>query len=85
MKLKTLHTPGPWFVNLEGAIIAPTLEKVVANIEYLDVPEEHAANAQMMAASPEMFDALIYVRDMVESGQELGMSKILAAIKKAQP
>lgn len=41
--------------------------------------------AKLIAAAPEMLEALLYVRDRVKSGQEFGMSKILSAIKKAQP
>jgi hypothetical protein len=39
---------------------------------------------RLIAAAPDMLAALLYVRDRIESNQEVGMSQVLAAIAKAE-
>lgn len=84
------HTPGPWHVSID-----PDEPEVVANLHtsglahFLIVPSEEntlgdiAADAKLCAAAPDMLSALLYVREMIESGQELGMSRVNAAIAQA--
>lgn len=41
------------------------------------------ANANLIAAAPDLLEALIYLRDRIESGQEPGMGIVHRAINKA--
>ena len=56
------HTPGPWKVGARhpGRIIAPESHTIIAyTTEDDEMPREHeAANAQLIAAAPEMLEAL---------------------------
>ena len=75
------HTPGPWFQSsYEGGwdCVREAGGQIVCKL-VLNEP----ANARLIAAAPDMLSALLYVRDMIESGQELGMSRIHAAIAQA--
>ena len=61
--MTTNHTPGPWFLRNGGAGSVGTEEQMVACC-YGDDPEcrvdeRMQANARLIAAAPEMFDALI--------------------------
>lgn len=38
----------------------------------------------MRAAAQEMYEALLYVRDMIEAGYDVGMGKVLCAIAHAE-
>lgn len=55
------HTPGPWHIATHGAsdtgnmLIKPMPGMVVCEIEPLD---EALANARLIAAAPELFEAL---------------------------
>lgn len=42
------------------------------------------ADAKLISAAPEMLAALRYVRDRIETGQDLGMGVVLEAIAKAE-
>lgn len=57
------HTPGPWFVNGPWNIQADTHTEIPVLVAHI-VPlrneniQERKANAQLMAAAPEMLEAL---------------------------
>lgn len=101
MNSTTHHTPGPWTVNGPWHIQADTtLEefqaggsrpKVVAHIVqgHNITPEQRKANATLIAAAPELLEALEQVElyldsiDSAEIAQSIGMV-VRGAIAKAK-
>ena len=103
------HTPGPWEVTRGGElmlkderIIRATLAfdshrmrqiRTIARTFNNAGTEESLANARLIAAAPEMLDALLYVKGRVDGGEEwwirtperggFDMNLIDAAIAKA--
>jgi len=77
------HTPGPWAVGGGTGMFNQVAIDPSIGCAY-GAGDEVVANARLMAASPEMLATLIYVREMIESGKVLGMSRINAAIRLAQ-
>lgn len=84
------HTPGPW--TNHGRIPQPGLphssigaKTLIARVysEAFGDTENEAANARLIAAAPELLEALTYLRDCIESGKEPGMGIVHAAITKA--
>lgn len=83
------HTPGPWTIEQQGAI---DLYKVKTSKTGICLTDE--ANAQLIAAAPEMLEALEYVVSEVTKLPGTGlkdgnighrhMNKILEAIRKAK-
>jgi hypothetical protein len=59
------HTPGPWHVGFKpGPIVYGLQGEQVANLfEPLIDAEENKANARLIAASPELLDALLLIVD----------------------
>lgn len=58
--MSTKHTPGPWVVDQYGQVITPsgkTLHMCGVAIPHFD-SDECRANARLLAAAPEMLDAL---------------------------
>lgn len=62
---ETKFTPGPWFIDGQG--IGPKsfaddqsygITMPVAYIEEYDWPEDHGANANLIAAAPDLYEAL---------------------------
>ena len=62
---ETKFTPGPWWIDGQG--IGPKsfaddqsygITTPVAYIEEYDWPENHVANAHLIAAAPELYEAL---------------------------
>ena len=89
--MSTQHTPGPWVVyddsndGKTNRIEIVAMGKTVARI-YHSVPKEDLPNALLIAAAPELLEALkLAVRqnshDMLMTGEEL--RKCEAAIDKA--
>ena len=67
---ETKFTPGPWFIDGQG--IGPKsfaddqsygITMPVAYIEEYDWPENHGANAHLIASAPEMFGLLVRYRN----------------------
>jgi predicted NAD-dependent protein-ADP-ribosyltransferase YbiA (DUF1768 family) len=60
----TMHTPGPWTTDgkwseeWEGVCINARQYVVVATAQYLGGTDPASANARLIAAAPEMLDAL---------------------------
>ena len=96
------HTPGPWFVEDNDRAISSNAATDIAlvnmaNIRYgWDGPDfltasHRAANAQLIAAAPELLEALKYCRNKIAFMQEFGewysperaIEKADAAIAKA--
>ena len=92
------HTPGPWVAQRHGAIVGgPEFEftngKARKQIAMAcAVPEgvegDQQANALLIAAAPELLEALLYANAALElegySSDRPYRSKILAAIAKAE-
>jgi hypothetical protein len=78
---RTQHTAGPWTSNEDGQIQCPNLNAygnwIVATIGREMTPEDHA-NARLIAAAPELLDALKYIADT-----QLSLRQILEAARAA--
>lgn len=79
------HTPGPWTAQPNGAIwVGDTLISVCAI-----APEEATANANLIAAAPDLLEALQLVVDKIGtdfelySEQQFAIDNARAAIAKA--
>ena len=88
------HTPGPWVIYRDGGgwYIECTPERghsvahITADDEEQDTPdEEKAANARLIAAVPEMLEALKLIANAENSALDLAYCKGIAraAITKA--
>lgn len=98
------HTPGPWFLHSDGTIRVQQ-ERPGAYAEPLcyaspwreesyqgdDATDETMANGRLMAAAPELLDALRNLLgcglankiDHMDTGGQMAVSKVRAAIAKA--
>ena len=84
----TKHTPGGWARNIAPARKYNTIfagrNTHVAHLATSGLSDEEIeANADLIAAAPDLLAALIYVQQAVEGGQDFGMSTINDAIRKA--
>lgn len=81
----TQHTPGPWFVDIngEGAITAPD-GMLIARMQNAYRDDLRESNARLIAAAPEMLTALQLVAKLpgFEPEEPYG-AVVLAAITKA--
>lgn len=84
------HTPGPWvtFKLNDGriAVNSPSEEQHICQTVYEGT--EHEANAQLIAAAPDMVEALKFVKSQIEKMPATGdivqaVCKIDAALAKA--
>ena len=67
--METLHTTGDWYAK-DGQIVAQDTGKTLAVIPYYDSEDEQIANANLMAAAPELLKAL---KELMEAeGGEAG-------------
>jgi hypothetical protein len=75
------HTPGPWKVSCVGygARIEPNIAWVGYGSSY--PKEEHKANAQLIAAAPDLLEALIGILKnlKINKGQGIGLAPIMKA------
>jgi hypothetical protein len=56
------HTPGPWKINLyDDGRISIAAKYDIAGMYYTGHPEDAKANALLIAACPDMLEALKYV------------------------
>lgn len=61
------HTPGPWAVSRVGSSVYAPDDNPIANIsKFAKTEEERAANARLIAAAPEMLEALIKIREIAD-------------------
>ncbi len=89
MSGKPMWTPGPWRVNKYGSVGAGPYgaEPIVAKIEPFYGPDivhgDHTANAHLIAAAPEMYEALArIVFDW--DGEPEDMQEAQEALRKAR-
>ena len=56
--MKTAYTPGPWRIGEDDVIVAGTRGLHIAKVEITGMGYAADANACLIAAAPEMLDAL---------------------------
>jgi hypothetical protein len=70
--MKTQHTPGQWHAK-DGQIYPVETGKTLALIPYFDPKnEEQQANASLIAAAPEILEALLKIRNELRDGNYKG-------------
>jgi len=84
--MKTQHTKGNWSYKSNGTFFV--IEPNIANMLTLKDFEEQEANAKLIAAAPELLDALLEALDQLESWNQesedtFTMKRIKEVIKKA--
>ena len=96
--MKTQHTPGPWTIHADTdgwplVMSGGVAGRIVANVNPQSCPDESSApefvempceaNARLIAAAPELLEALQFV--MTASGEQLSTAfeQAQAAIAKA--
>jgi len=79
--IKFKHTPGPWEVNIYNGhhVISPKNGRTIASC---NIPN-HKANAHLIAAAPEMLEALIEIWKYHLENREAMPWEIKAIIEKA--
>lgn len=86
------HTPGPW----DREHITPRITNIISNtpeksiVCSLDVPEHGSklANARLIAAAPDMLDALAYVVNWHREHDGFGLDYVttcISALRKVDP
>lgn len=91
--MSAAHTPGPWFEDEAGICADGYGAVAVARLpeEYFgygeDAPESvlavHSANARLIAAAPELLEALVAVLSDWDAHGGAALTKAQAAIAKA--
>lgn len=91
---ETLHTPGPWEpdIRLAQALVVDSNGNAIADIarhEFSDTEQSYsdeciAANARLIAAAPDMFDALRAIVDAYGDQDSLLIDQARAALAKAE-
>lgn len=95
MSMKTKHTKGPWKKHLTGiphTMIILNEEKHIATLEVNGIKQDEVeANARLIAAAPEMLEALEEFLDITlgssydpNSATDRAVKKAEAVLKKAR-
>lgn len=91
----TKHTPGPWILDRTDGVVfieaknAETVREVIAKV-WLQEPDRSLANAHLIAAAPQLFQALEQLEKVffnLIQGQEskyYELTAARAAIRKAK-
>lgn len=91
--MKTKHTPGPWKVleiknDKELMFIVKSEERMIGSFHgfYSDADDKLKADANLLAAAPEMLEALDYAQECIEKGIKSDdfLWQLDALIKKAR-
>lgn len=73
--MKTKFTPGPWWVDDDEMVAAGSGDSYVTiadpHCSKID-PDDRTANANLISAAPEMFDAIMMVFDTSLDGGNMG-------------
>lgn len=86
---KIKHTPGPWSINNwpqpdSSIAIGATGTPLIARVQLRDVSiNEHNANARLIAAAPELLEALSELADEVSDRFDLESPSTNPGIKHA--
>ena len=87
------HTHGPWHLNGNGILLHPVtgsqlvsqkIETSLGSFEIFDETNEPDANAWLIAAAPDMFDALQAIVDAFGDQDSLLIDQCKAALNKAK-
>lgn len=85
--MKTQHTPGPWTVDDNG-FIYDYAGNTIADPHCSDIDlDEREANARLIAAAPELLNALERLYNAIDSCVELTpdlLQEVKSVIKKAK-
>lgn len=98
----TKFTPGPWYISVDArncpsvrtkggyVAFAPSIANYGDPLRYMDEASEIQANARLIAAAPDMYEALIDIarylgnRPFKSDGEELIIYRCKATIAKAE-
>lgn len=89
MKTKTQkHTPGPWWYDGREVMTVPLGEIKICRIHAVSENDDGSANAKLIAAAPDMLNALIKLTELSIGSHSsaqvaIAVSKAEAVIKKA--
>jgi len=75
------HTPGPWTIKQSHG---GRWFLIVAGGGQESAQAYGLKNALLVAAAPDLLEALTYLRDCIETGRDPGMGIVHAAIRKAE-
>lgn len=88
MTIKATHTPGPWrYEPYTKTIRSQPSNYWLTTMDSWDGAVNNEANARLIAAAPEMLEALEQIQKWIECGPEVGKmpcAAIDAAIRKAR-
>ena len=95
--METKHTPGPWRIEEWEFKLRPNAPMILAKQDAIcevmdlwcmnDRAEERDANARLIAAAPDLYEALELARKSLRfaaPGQNRALAKIEAALAKAR-
>lgn len=85
------HTPGLWIVNAGGDIVSTSPVNIIASVRFMDMdgvsPLPQRANAYLIAAAPELLEALEVAKICLKENRGPSMDEfkqIQGAIAKAK-
>jgi hypothetical protein len=82
--MSTQHTPGPWKTNGDPYVSTADGRRSIAFCDSHQQAHEDRANARLIAAAPDLLDALLRVlRDVASDGLDGWEDQARAAIAKA--
>ena len=89
--MNTNHTPGPWHIcghDNGDLIMAVGDDEAVLATVYGTAQDEYAANARLIAAAPELFEACQQLLDYVEMtlahDSSMSVNQIMEALKRVK-
>jgi len=67
------HTPGPWKAEQIGGDMAITISSSnrIATCNWAKTEKEYEANAHLIAAAPEMLEALILAEEALDTWEQI--------------
>lgn len=86
MTTETKHTPGPWHVvegRLPGSLEIFSNKTAVAELWRRADVQKEMANASLIAAAPELLEALSLIVESADKNQAAIIDAFLVAAKKA--
>jgi hypothetical protein len=66
--MKTTHTPGPWEVKRNDGIFHPLKNMWIATAHVQNTQQEQDANTHLIAAAPELLEALQLCAEVLHPG-----------------
>lgn len=77
-------TPGPWSIQPAGPAVPADATIYSARSRAPIAEVISVRDASLIAAAPDLLDALLYLRNCIEAGTEPGMGLVHRAIDKAE-